>query len=70
MTMQRNFTMRRSCRFCLTGFTIASSNHWFCGYADCTRRRRKEDRAALKASRVTVPERHESRLEPSIPSGV
>ena len=42
--MKRNFTMQRSCKFCRMHFTITSSNHWFCGFSDCTRRRRKADR--------------------------
>jgi hypothetical protein len=46
--MARVFTMQRCCRFCRTWFTIAGSNHWFCGNADCTRRRRKADRAARR----------------------
>jgi hypothetical protein len=46
--MKRNFTMQRSCKFCRIHFTIASSNHWFCGFSDCTRRRRKADRDARK----------------------
>lgn len=52
--MSRVFTMRRICRGpkCLTSFTIRGSNHWFCGNTECTRRRRKADREALKAARA------------------
>ena len=48
--MQRVFTMRRSCRECGTWYTINGSNHRYCGFADCTRRRRRKDRQRLKAA--------------------
>ena len=46
--MSRVFTMRRCCRHCRTWFTINGSNHWFCGYSNCTSDRRKADRLAAK----------------------
>jgi hypothetical protein len=52
--MSRIFTMRRCCRFCSTWFTINGSNHWFCGYSDCTSRRRKAERQAAKQRSVKV----------------
>lgn len=70
--MQRVYTARRCCAApgCLTWFTMNGSAQKFCGYSDCTSKRRKADRAALKAARAPkVTEGSDGHLERALKSG-
>lgn len=66
---QRFFTKRRLCRHCRRGFTIASSNHWYCCNLVCKRERRKIDRDARKARLAQAQDGSAGHLARAVKSG-
>lgn len=71
--MRRVFTKRISCLACGSFFTITSAASKFCKDRDCTSKRRKADRLALKAARAKVaprlPAGSDAHLERALKSG-